>query len=175
MRMDNASFRVVIPARYASTRFPGKALALLAGRPLVQHVYERAVASAAEEVIVATDDRRIADAAEAFGAMVIMTRDDHASGTDRIAEVAKALAHPARIRIARLFGVCRPRTVHEIVEECELAQSTISEHLRVLREAGVVFARPDGPRMWYCLRRSVLRDFARETEHLATDQAVAVR
>ena len=92
---------------------------------------------------------------------------------ERIAEVAKALAHPARIKIVRLFDVCRPRTVHEIVAECELAQSTISEHLRILREAGVVFARPDGPRMWYCLRRSVLRDFAREAEHLVSPQALS--
>ena len=87
--MNKSSFRVVIPARYASTRFPGKALAPLAGRPLVRHVYERAVASDAVEVIVATDDRRIADAARDFGAPVIMTREDHESGTDRIAEVAE--------------------------------------------------------------------------------------
>jgi 3-deoxy-manno-octulosonate cytidylyltransferase (CMP-KDO synthetase) len=81
-------FRIVIPARYASTRFPGKALASHAGRPLLQHVHERALASAAVEVVVATDDERIADAARSFGAEVAMTHGDHHSGTDRIAEVA---------------------------------------------------------------------------------------
>lgn len=83
-----AEFRVVIPARYASTRFPGKPLALLAGRPMIRHVFDRATASGAAEVVVATDDERIADAARAFGAPVVMTRADHASGTERVAEVA---------------------------------------------------------------------------------------
>lgn len=89
MSKPEASFRVVIPARYASSRFPGKALAELDGRPMIQHVYERAAASAAADVIVATDDSRIADAASAFSAHVEMTRANHESGTDRIAEVAE--------------------------------------------------------------------------------------
>ncbi len=79
----------VIPARFASQRFPGKALASLAGKPLLQHVYERAAAARyLSNVIVATDDDRIAAAARQFGAPVRMTRDDHRSGTDRVAEVA---------------------------------------------------------------------------------------
>jgi 3-deoxy-manno-octulosonate cytidylyltransferase (CMP-KDO synthetase) len=82
-------FRVVIPARYASTRLPGKALALLAGRPMLQWVHERSRESGASEVIVATDDERIRTAAAAFGADVVMTAATHASGTDRIAEVAR--------------------------------------------------------------------------------------
>jgi 3-deoxy-manno-octulosonate cytidylyltransferase (CMP-KDO synthetase) len=81
-------FRVVIPARYDSTRLPGKALLPLAGKPMLQWVYERARASGASEVIIATDDARIASAARAFGATVVMTAATHASGTDRIAEVA---------------------------------------------------------------------------------------
>lgn len=81
-------FVVVIPARYASTRLPGKPLRDINGKPMLQHVYERGVESGASDVIVATDDERIADAAEAFGATVCMTRDDHQSGTDRIAEVS---------------------------------------------------------------------------------------
>lgn len=89
--MTDSSFRIVIPARYASTRFPGKALAMLDGRPLIRHVYDRAVDSAATDVVVATDDRRIADAVADFGARVVMTRADHPSGTDRIAEVAERL------------------------------------------------------------------------------------
>lgn len=81
----------VIPARYASSRFPGKALAPLAGRPLIQHVYERAAgARYLSQLLIATDDPRIADAARAFGAPVRLTRPDHPSGTDRVAEAASA-------------------------------------------------------------------------------------
>ena len=83
------SFVVVIPARYASTRFPGKPLAELDGKPMVAHVVDRARESGAEEVIVATDDERIADAVRSSGCTVAMTRADHATGTDRIAEVVK--------------------------------------------------------------------------------------
>lgn len=84
------SFVVVIPARYASTRFPGKPLADLAGRPMVLRVAERARASGAHCVLVATDDERIAFAARAGGVDAVMTRTTHASGTERIAEVAAA-------------------------------------------------------------------------------------
>jgi len=87
--MSDTDFVVVIPARHASTRFPGKALALLAGKPLIQHVYERARTSAAAQVVIATDDQRIADAARAFGADVRMTAAAHQSGSDRVAEVAE--------------------------------------------------------------------------------------
>jgi len=81
----------VIPARFASSRFPGKALALLAGKPILQHVYERASqARYLSKLIIATDDDRIAKAARAFGAQVQMTRPDHLSGTDRVAEVASS-------------------------------------------------------------------------------------
>ena len=83
---------VVIPARWASTRFPGKPLHLLAGKPLIQHVWERCRrAKGIAEVIVATDDMRIAEAAFAFGAEVSLTSLKHRSGTDRCAEVAKRL------------------------------------------------------------------------------------
>lgn len=81
-------FRVVIPARYASSRLPGKPLLEISGAPMVRHVWERASASGAEEVVVATDDQRIVDACDAFGATAVMTASSHASGTDRIAEVA---------------------------------------------------------------------------------------
>jgi 3-deoxy-manno-octulosonate cytidylyltransferase (CMP-KDO synthetase) len=81
----------VIPARYSSSRFPGKALALLGKRTLLEHVYDRvAMARYLSSVIIATDDRRIADEARRFGARVNMTRADHPSGTDRCAEVASA-------------------------------------------------------------------------------------
>ncbi|MDH3401863.1 MAG: 3-deoxy-manno-octulosonate cytidylyltransferase [Chromatiales bacterium] len=82
------SFKVVIPARYGSTRLPGKPLRLIAGLPMIQRVFIRAMESEASEVVVATDDERISKACEGFGATVCMTRADHISGTDRIAEVA---------------------------------------------------------------------------------------
>ena len=88
--MTDVRFNVVIPARYASTRFPGKALAELDGKPMIRHVYAQASASGADRVVIATDDRRIASVAESFGADVAMTRADHESGTDRIAEVAQS-------------------------------------------------------------------------------------
>ena len=81
-------FRAVIPARYASTRLPGKPLLEIGGRPMIQHVHERVVASGAVEVIVATDDARIERACAAFGAEVQMTSASHVSGTDRLAEIA---------------------------------------------------------------------------------------
>jgi 3-deoxy-manno-octulosonate cytidylyltransferase (CMP-KDO synthetase) len=82
----------VIPARYGSTRFPGKPLAAIAGRPMVEHVYLRvAQAARLSRVIVATDDRRIMDAVEAFGGEAVMTSPEHPTGTDRVAEVAGGL------------------------------------------------------------------------------------
>ena len=80
---------MVIPARHASTRLPGKVLLPLGGKPMLQWVYERARAAGAEEVLIATDDARIGDAARAFGAEPVMTASTHDSGTDRIAEVAR--------------------------------------------------------------------------------------
>ncbi|HVL12247.1 MAG TPA: 3-deoxy-manno-octulosonate cytidylyltransferase, partial [Gemmata sp.] len=87
---------VIIPARYASTRLPGKPLLRETGKYLIQHVYERAAESrVAGDVIVATDDERIFDAVRGFGGRAVMTRADHPSGTDRIAEVAAHL--PAEV------------------------------------------------------------------------------
>jgi len=82
-------YRIVVPARYASSRLPGKPLLPLAGKPMLAWVHERACACKAAEVIVATDDERIADVARGFGATVEMTAAEHASGTERIAEVAR--------------------------------------------------------------------------------------
>ncbi len=87
--MEDPQVIVVIPSRYGSTRLPGKPLVSLAGKPMVQHVYERAKkAQTVHRVIVATDDQRIVDAVQAFGGEVRMTRVDHRTGTERIAEVA---------------------------------------------------------------------------------------
>ena len=87
--MSDPKVIVVIPSRYASTRLPGKPLVPLAGKPMVQHVYERAKrAQTVHRVLVATDDQRIMDAVAAFGGEARMTRSDHRTGTERIAEVA---------------------------------------------------------------------------------------
>lgn len=85
------AFRVVIPARYASTRLPGKPLADIGGKPMIVRVMERAVAAGAVEVLVATDDRRVLERVQAAGGRALMTRADHASGTDRLAEVVETL------------------------------------------------------------------------------------
>ena len=83
----------VIPARYGSTRLPGKPLADIAGKPMIQRVYERvSKAKRPDAVIVATDDRRVYDTVVSFGGQVVMTRNDHPTGTDRLAEVAEGLA-----------------------------------------------------------------------------------
>jgi 3-deoxy-manno-octulosonate cytidylyltransferase (CMP-KDO synthetase) len=91
-RTTEATVVAVIPARFASTRLPGKPLADLAGRPMIEHVYRRAAdARGVDAVVVATDDQRVADAVERFGGIARMTRADHRTGMDRIAEVARDL------------------------------------------------------------------------------------
>ena len=89
MNSANPEVVIVIPARFGSTRLPGKPLVSLAGKPMIQHVYERSkLASRASRVIVATDDERIVKAVESFGGTARMTRPDHRTGTERVAEVA---------------------------------------------------------------------------------------
>lgn len=86
-----AVFHIVIPARYGSSRLPGKPLTPLAGRPLVEHVWRRANEGGAKTVVVATDDSRVADCVENFGGRACLTRGDHSCGSDRVAEVAERL------------------------------------------------------------------------------------
>jgi 3-deoxy-manno-octulosonate cytidylyltransferase (CMP-KDO synthetase) len=97
-------FHVVIPARYSSVRLPGKPLLPLGGKPLLQWVWERGVASGAASVIVATDDERIRRAAAGFGAECVMTAAEHASGTDRIAEVVRLKGFAADDLVVNLQG-----------------------------------------------------------------------
>ncbi len=92
--MSLAKFRVVIPARYAASRFPGKPLADLAGRPVIEHVWRQARDSGALEVVIATDDERIIAAARGFGAEAVLTSAQHRSGTERAAEVADQRGWP---------------------------------------------------------------------------------
>ncbi|MEY3786004.1 MAG: 3-deoxy-manno-octulosonate cytidylyltransferase synthetase, partial [Pseudomonadota bacterium] len=98
------AFKVVIPARYASTRLPGKPLLTIAGKPMIAHVCERAQEAGAEEIIVATDDERIFDAVYALGIKAVMTRPDHQSGTERINEVAEECGWSGHDIIVNLQG-----------------------------------------------------------------------
>lgn len=98
------AFTVVIPARFASSRLPGKPLQDIAGKPMVQWVWEQARKSSAARVVVATDDARIFEACQGFGAEVLMTRADHTSGTDRLAEVASALGLSADAIVVNVQG-----------------------------------------------------------------------
>ena len=97
-------FNIVIPARYGSTRLPGKALLPIADRPMVAWVWERAMQAGAEHVVVATDDQRIADEMNSRGAQVAMTRADHASGTDRLAGVVDHLGWREDAIVVNLQG-----------------------------------------------------------------------
>lgn len=97
-------FRVVIPARYASSRLPGKPLADIGGKPMVLHVLERALEAGAESVVVATDDVRVQQAVEAAGYAALMTSPDHQSGTERLVEVAETLGWPDDALVVNVQG-----------------------------------------------------------------------
>lgn len=95
--------------------------------------------------------------------------DPEPLSAERVAEVAKALAHPVRVRILEQFMEHKPHTAQDIVDEFELAQSTISEHLRILRSAGLLIPTSDGPRTWHCLRRTLIRQFAAAVRDVADE------
>lgn len=102
----------IIPARYSSTRFPGKPLAKIGGKPMVQHVYESASkASGLDRVMVATDDHRILEAVRGFGGEAVLTSKNHASGTDRLAEVAKRLKAEWIVNVQGDLPFVRPQTI----------------------------------------------------------------
>lgn len=102
--MTDIDFIVAIPARFAASRLPGKPLRLIGGEPMVVHVARRALAAGARQVVVATDDPRIAQAVASYPVTVCMTRADHPSGTDRLAECATQLAWPDRQIVVNLQG-----------------------------------------------------------------------
>lgn len=124
----------VIPARYASSRFPGKPLATLLGRPLIQHVWERASrAKVLDRVVVATDDVRIRDVVAAFGGEVQLTAKDHRSGTERVAEVAAALSCDLVVNIQGDEPLIEPAMIDEAVApffvESALVMGTLCRRL----------------------------------------------
>jgi 3-deoxy-manno-octulosonate cytidylyltransferase (CMP-KDO synthetase) len=138
--MTGAAFKIVIPARYGSTRLPGKPLLPLAGKPMIVHVCERALEAGAE-VIVATDDARIAGAVAELPVRAVLTRTDHGSGTERIAEVAEILGWPDETLIVNLQGdepLMRPELVRKLAETLAgatgAAVATLAAPIRALAE-----------------------------------------
>jgi 3-deoxy-manno-octulosonate cytidylyltransferase (CMP-KDO synthetase) len=100
----SSAYTVVIPARYASSRLPGKPLQDIAGKPMIRHVWEQACRSGAQRVVVATDNKQILETCEDFGAEALLTRVEHNSGTDRLAEVAEKLGLPADAIVVNVQG-----------------------------------------------------------------------
>ncbi len=121
----------IIPARYASTRFEGKALADIMGKPMIQHVYERASgASLVSEVIVATDDERIADAVASFGGRVEMTMKSHETGTDRLAEVAARLDSDIIVNVQGDEPLIEPAMIDEAIYPLTIDNSIVMGTLK---------------------------------------------
>ncbi len=130
----NRTAVAVIPARYHSTRLPGKALAEIAGRPMIEHVYRRAAdARSIASVIVATDDQRIVDAVTAFGGAVRMTSPAHRSGTDRLAEIANTLEHDVIVNVQGDEPLIEPAMIDEAVapfaSDSSLRMSTLRRRI----------------------------------------------
>src|SRR5258708_27492746 len=125
-RRSGVKFTVIVPARYASSRFPGKPLADIAGKPMVVRVCEQAQKSGAAAVHVATDDERIAKAVRGHGHSALMTRADHASGTDRIAEAARILKLKDREIVVNVQGdepLISPRLISQVATTLEKQKS----------------------------------------------------
>ncbi|MEQ8493369.1 MAG: 3-deoxy-manno-octulosonate cytidylyltransferase [Gammaproteobacteria bacterium] len=173
------SFHVYIPARYGATRLPGKPLLEFAGKPLVQHVWERATASGAASVVIATDDERIATAARAFGAEVEMTDPALPSGTDRIAAACHARGLDANDIVVNVQGD-EPHMPAAVIDQvartvaqggCDMA--TVCEPLTAAQvfDANVVkVVRDDTARALYFSRAPIPWDRA----HFGSGREVAV-
>lgn len=134
MRQSSPKVIVIIPARYGSTRLPGKPLLDLAGKPVIQHVYERAsLAQLVDQVLVATDDQRIAQAVNAFGGQVVMTSPNHQTGTDRIAEVASNFPSEIVVNVQGdepfIEATTIDRAVEPLLSDDSLMMSTTCEPL----------------------------------------------
>ena len=135
------SFSIIIPARYASTRLPGKPLLEIAGKPMIQHVYERAAESGAEQVIIATDDKRIQKAVEWFGGDVCMTSDKHRSGTERLAEVIDKRKINENHIVINLQGdepllppKCLQQVAKALEEDTDASVATLCTHVQSVDE-----------------------------------------
>ena len=124
-------FVVAIPARYASSRLPGKPLREINGKPMIEHVYRRACESDASQVVIATDDERIAAVAAQFGAKVCITGNQHRSGTERIAEVADLLEWRDETIVVNLQGD-EPAMPSELIDQCATLLDESSADLATL-------------------------------------------
>ena len=134
----------IIPARYASTRFEGKALADLCGKPMIQHVYERSKqASSLDDVIVATDDERIFTTVKDFGGKVVMTSPEHPSGTDRIAEVARSLDVEVVVNIQGDEPLIQPAMIDEVVAPFMTDPSIVVSTLKRRIDSEVEYRNPN--------------------------------
>lgn len=124
----------VIPARYESQRFPGKVLADLGGKPVVQHVWERAMqASRVDAVVIATDSQAVAEAARGFGARVFLSTEAHACGTDRVAEVARALGCDLAVNIQTDEPMMEPLLIDALVDLFEAPQVQFASAVAPIR------------------------------------------
>jgi len=140
MKPGKPSIVAVIPARFGSTRFPGKSLALIQGKPMIQWVYERTKRSQQlGRVIVATDDERIRQAVAAFGGEAVMTAASHATGTDRIAEVARGLSCDLVVNVQGDEPLIKPemidQAVQPLVEDPSIPMGTLARRITEPREA----------------------------------------
>ena len=136
-------FCVIIPARYASSRLPGKPLRDIAGKPMIQHVYERAVQSGASDVVIATDDERIRQVADDFGAQVCMTATHHSTGTDRLAEVARIRGYASQHIIVNLQGdepLMPPALIRQVAENLQShPQASVATLCERISSSGELF------------------------------------
>src|SRR5210317_2186975 len=135
------SFTVVIPARYGSTRLPGKPLLDIPGKPMVQWVWEQASRSAASSLVIATDDTRIREVAEGFGAQVCMTAAQHPSGTDRLQQVAREMAWDDEQIVVNVQGdepLIPPAVIDQVAANLatrpQAGMATLCEPLETLEE-----------------------------------------
>ena len=158
---------IVIPARYGSSRLPGKPLLDIVGKPMIQHVYERALQVAGvAEVWVATDDPRVEKAVQAFGGKAIMTRNDHESGTDRLVEVMHTVEADIYINLQGDEPMIRPRDVETLLQgmrdDPALPVATLchaisrnAENAHYLKHVGI-----------YAYRRDVLQNYSQLPESM---------
>jgi len=140
MRNKKDAIIAIIPARYGSTRFPGKALADIKGKPMIQWVYEGTSGSRfITRIIVATDDKRIADAVQSFGGESFMTSVHHDTGTDRIAEVAKSLDCDIVVNVQGDEPLIRPQMIDEallpLVQDASVLMGTLCRKIEDREEA----------------------------------------
>lgn len=136
------AFTVVIPARYQSTRLPGKPLADIAGKPMIEWVYLQAIQAGAENVIIATDDNRVQQAAEGFGATVCMTSDKHESGTERLAEVVDLMNIPPEHIIVNVQGdepLIPPSIISQVAHNLQQSKAPMATLSVEIEDANEVF------------------------------------